>query len=173
MNRGKGLRHDPARAAAKRARRAQRRAETGPRPEDLAREQRRATGGQGAPRAVEEDPEGQRLWNAHFSRLPCVVCEHHPVPATIAVERRADLARIEGHHVISKDRLISWGLRALKWDRRNGVAICRYHHDSHEYAVRPSQRIPRRLLPASAWVFADEIGARWVLEDDRVYPRAA
>jgi hypothetical protein len=166
LRRGKGLSHDQQRAAERRRRREARRAAEG-RPEDLAREERRASGGQGAPRDVEEDPDGRRLWGQHFERLPCVVCEDCPVDPTVARERRFDLAKIDGAHLISKDRLISWGLRELKWDTRNGLPVCRYHHFRHDYAV---QRIPRRLLPAQAFEFADEIGARWVLEDDAVFP---
>lgn len=173
MNRGKPLRANPARAAERRARREARRAADGPRPEDVARAERQATGGQGARRDDEEDPDGRRLWHLHFSRLPCAMCEDTPVPADVARERRADLAYVQGHHVISKDRLISWGLRLLKWDIRNGVALCRYHHMRHEYAVRRDQRLPRRLIPAPAWAFADEIDCRWVLEDDAMYPPAA
>lgn len=173
MKRGQGLTHDPARAAERRQRREARRAAEGPRPEDEAREARRTSGGQGAPRDVEEDPDGRRLWHTHFSRLPCVLCEHAPVPADVARERRADLAYVEGHHVISKDRLISWGLRALKWDLRNGVPVCRYHHFRHEYATKREHRLPRELIPAPAFIFAGEVGARWALEDDDVYPCAA
>jgi hypothetical protein len=166
MNRGRGLSHNPARAAERKAKRMARRAADA-RPEDAAREERHATGGQGAPRSVEEDPDGRRLWAQHFARLPCVVCEDCPVDPQTARERRADLARVEGMHLVSKDRLISWGLRHLKWDLRNGLPGCRYHHFRHDDAV---QRIPRRLLPAEAFEFADEINARWVLEDDDVFP---
>jgi hypothetical protein len=166
MNRGRGLSHDPARAAEKKAKRLARRAAAA-RPEDAAREERAAAGGQGAPRSVEEDPDGRRLWGQHFERLPCVMCEDCPVDPETARARRADLAKIDGAHLISKDRLISWGLRHLKWDLRNGLPVCRYHHFRHDYAV---QRIPRRLIPAEAFEFADEIGARWALEDDAVFP---
>jgi hypothetical protein len=167
MNRGKGLRHDPARAAERRRRREERRRQDGARPEDVARDERRAAGGQGSPRSVEEDPDGRRLWGQHFERQPCVVCEDCPVDEQTARERRADLAKIDGAHIIAKDRLISWGLRHLKWDLRNGLPVCRYHHFRHDDAV---QRIPRRLLPAKAFEFADEVNARWVLEDDDVFP---
>lgn len=173
LRRAKGLQHNPQRAAERRRRREERRAAEGPRPEDIAREERRRTGGQGAPRDVEEDPDGRRAWGAYFARLPCVMCEDCPVDPTIVRERPVDFAKIDGHHVISKDRLIAWGKRALKWDLRNGVPLCRYHHFRHEEATKPEQRLPRRLLLAPAWVFADEIDARFVLEDDHVYPLAA
>jgi len=169
VKRGKGLSHDPARAAERRQRREARRAAEPPRPEDAAREARRAA--REAPQsATDHDRDGAREWNRAARRAGCAMCRHRPPAAWVRRERAADLARIDGHHCIPKQDLKRWGLFSRLWDLANMLPLCRYHHFRHEDAY---ERVPRELLPPEAFAFADEIGARYVLEDDRVYPVAA
>lgn len=168
MNRGRGLSHNPARAAEKRARRLARRAAEGPRPEDLEAEERASsTPARPRPAREEHDAEASRLWWAAAIAGGCVMCNDCPVDPQTYRERRVDIDLIQGHHPIPQDKLKRWGLRHLLWDRRNRLGLCRYHHFRHEGAV---QRVPRRLLRPETFAFADEINARWVLEDDDVYP---
>jgi hypothetical protein len=167
MNRGKPLSHDPARAAEKRARRLARRAAE-QRPEDVAREERES---ERPRRRGEPRSEDERRASAEFYRVVtasgCVMCIAFPVDPQTYRERRADIERIQAAHLISQDKLRRWGLHGRLWDPRDGLGLCCYHHFRHDDAV---QRVPRRLIPAPAFVFADEIGARWVLEDDVVFP---
>lgn len=167
MKRGRGLTHNPARAAERRRRREARRAAEDPRPEDAAREARRTARERPESARATHDHAQASAWHQHFARQRCVMCVAAPVPADVARERALDLATIDGHHIVPKQDLKRWGLFALLWDLRNGLPLCRYHHFRHESAY---QRVPRRLLPAAAWKFADEINARFVLDDDRVYP---
>ncbi len=163
------LSHDPAKALERRLRREQRREAEPPRPEDAAREERR-TAREAAKTAAGEDRDGQRAWSAAARKAGCAMCKATPVNADVRRERGADLARIEGHHLIEKSELRRWGLLAALFDPRNMLPLCSYHHARHTLAF---ERVPRELLPAAAFEFADEIGARFVLEDDRVYPRHA
>jgi hypothetical protein len=167
LSRGKGLTHDPARAAERRRRREARRAAEDPRPEDEAREER-----QGAPQASRSsvpphDAEAARLWWRAVTAGGCVMCHDCPVDEQTRRERRADLEYVQGAHIVPQDKLKRWGMHDRLWDIRNGLGLCRFHHARHDYAV---QRCPRRLLPVEAFEFADEINARWVLEDDTVWP---
>jgi hypothetical protein len=75
--------------------------------------------------------------------------------------------QIQGHHVLSQQVLRHLaqenGLNLaererLRWDPRNGLAVCQRHHDHHTLAVR---RIPRSALPASVFEFADELDGRY------------
>jgi hypothetical protein len=177
MNRGKPLRHDPARAAERRERRERRREAEGPRPEDLAREARRVAREAPASALEVEDRAASRAWNRAAEAQGCVMCaaeldghDRFPVSARTRRERAWDLAKIDGHHIIAKQALKRWGLFALLWDVRNMLPLCRYHHFRHEQAY---QRVPRDLLPRRAREFAREINAEYMLDDDDVYPVAA
>lgn len=170
MKRGEPLKADPARAAERRARRETRRAGEVARPEDLAREARRVAREKPASSRVAHDAEQATGWHRHFASQQCVQCMAVPVSLRVRRERGLDLATIDGHHIIPKQDLKRWGLFARLWDWRNGIPLCRYHHARHEMAV---QRVARELLPAASFAFADEINARFVLEDDDVYPVAA
>jgi len=86
----------------------------------------------------------------------CVVC-----PA----EGGACRGSVQGHHAIGKQTLKRLGLRRLLWDRRNRVPVCEHRHEQHTSGYRP---IPRELLPASVFEFAEEVGLGWWL--DRHYP---
>lgn len=74
---------------------------------------------------------------------------------------------VQGHHVITRNRLKREGLTAHEWDSRNGVGLCERHHMQH-HAYR--ERLPRELLPESAFVFAADLGLGHVL--DREYPES-
>lgn len=169
MKRGKPLRASPQRAAERRRRREARRAEQDPRPEDVAREARRAARDQPASSLSAQDREAGRAWNTAACRRGCVMCKIDEVDRQTRQDFGWELSKIDGHHVVPKQDLKRWGLHALLWDLRNMLPLCRYHHFRHEQAV---QRVPRELLPAPAWEFADAIGARFVLEDAAVYPLA-
>lgn len=171
MKRGKGLRHDPARAAERRRRREERRQADGPRPEDVAREARRVARDAPESARIVHDHDAARAWNAQARREGCVLCAHEPPDDEVRRTRGWDLATPAGHHVVPRQDLKRWGLHRLLWDVRNMLPLCRYHHDRHEYT--PGARVPRALLLPRNFEFADEIGARFVLEDDDVYPLAA
>lgn len=171
MKRGKSLSYDPARAAERRARREARRAAEAPRPEDTVRELRQLRqlerDGKVKARMTVDEAADRRFWRQMVTKGGCVMCKAFPVDGRTRSERGADLTVIDGHHVVAKQDLKRWGLHARLWDIRNGIALCRYHHARHEAAM---QRVPRELLPAVAWEFAEEINAEFVLDDDRVYP---
>lgn len=93
-----------------------------------------------------------------------------PVPVIVADIWREGLGpcavcgarfRVDGHHIIPKRILRALGFDALCMDKRNRLPLCRRHHERHEASVEP---VPRELLPASVWEFADEIGLRWYVE---------
>lgn len=170
MNRGKPLRADPQVAAERRRRREERRRSEPPRPEDQAREARRAA--RDAPQSARAvpDADGSRAWNAAAVAEGCAMCRSSPEPEEVRRARPWEFATIDGHHCIPKRDLKRWGLHRLLWDTRNMLALCRFHHFRHEKAY---QRVPRALLKPSALEFADEIGARFMLENDRIYPPGA
>lgn len=78
---------------------------------------------------------------------------------------------LEAHHCISKSFLRREGFPAeVLYDPRNSLALCcepapNRCHSRHELAVR---RIPRSVLPAEAFDFAEDCGLIWRL--DRDYP---
>jgi hypothetical protein len=91
---------------------------------------------------------------------PCLVC--------------ASQINIEGHHVIAKQEIKRiaksgrWDFdreQDALWDARNGIPLCAVCHQRHETAFR---RVPRRVLPAAALAFADELGVAHLIE--RYYP---
>lgn len=88
----------------------------------------------------------------------CAVCRH---------EHAACDGRIDGHHIIPKRALIRLGFSDYLLDKRNRIGVCRHRHEQHENGYKP---IPRELLPAAVFEFADEISLGWYL--DRHYPAA-
>lgn len=91
---------------------------------------------------------------------------------TNAEARDADDRRFHAHHCVPKDELRALGLHAHVWDPRNGVWVTARVHMRHEAAF---SRIPRELLPASVWEFAQEmdrlLGTEWATyEVERTHP---
>ena len=84
--------------------------------------------------------------------------------ALLAVPGHECEGRVEGHHAITRQALRKRGLDEFQWDRRNRVALCDRAHLSHHTRAQP---LPRELLPASVFGFADELGLLWLI--DRVY----
>lgn len=72
---------------------------------------------------------------------------------------------VQGHHAVSRQVLREHGLIAAMSDIRNRVPVCEHRHEQHTTGYRP---IPRELLPASVFEFAEEVGLGWWL--DRHYP---
>ena len=104
------------------------------------------------------------LWsNAVTRNKQCVMCAAFGRPEQR--ELWPDTMRRDGHHITPQHWLRANGYQAFLWDLRNGLCLCRYHHARHESYI---QRIPRRLIPAKAIQFANEVGALWLLE--RNYP---
>jgi hypothetical protein len=68
---------------------------------------------------------------------------------------------LQAMHVVSKHTLKNRGLRRLLWDVQNGVPGCYRIHRRHDLAV---EKIPRALLPAAAFEFAEEHGLMDALE---------
>jgi len=73
--------------------------------------------------------------------------------------------RVQAHHIIRKSTLLALGFHDFVMDKRNRLAVCEHRHEQHTCAHR---LIPRRLLPASVFEFAEELGLGWYL--DRHYP---
>jgi hypothetical protein len=107
-------------------------------------------------------------WHAAVIRGGCVMCRAFPVSAELRRARSSDFCRPEAHHIIDKNFLKREGLREHLWDERNGLCLCRYHHGQHTSWM---QRVPLRLVPAAACVFAESLGVLWRLELD--YPLEA
>jgi hypothetical protein len=107
----------------------------------------------------------KRYWKLTVCRGGCVMCHHYPLTREQAEGRRADLQRVEGHHIVPKQWLRSNGHGGRLWDTRNGMGLCRYHHGRHEARMQP---VPRDLLPDGAWEFALELDVDWLL--DNAYP---
>lgn len=100
--------------------------------------------------------EARAAWAANLG--PCAVC-----PA----EGGVCSGPVQGHHAIAKQSLKRHGLHRALWDLRNRVPVCEHRHEQHTTAHKP---IPRELLPASVFEFAEEVGLTWWL--DRRYPVA-
>lgn len=109
-----------------------------------------------------------KLWHQATARGPCVMCRAFRPSTQIRRAFAADITHLEGHHVLSKRHLKLNGRRDALWDIRNGICLCRYHHERHE---KWRQRVPRNLLPADAFEFAAELDLTWLL--DREHPEAA
>lgn len=107
-------------------------------------------------------------WKATVTRGGCVMCRHFPPPPNVRMDFGPELRRIEGHHVLAKRHLrgyLQMPLDEVRWDERNGIGLCVWHHQRHEHHV---QRVPRWLLPDAVWSFAHEYDIEWLL--DREYP---
>lgn len=103
------------------------------------------------------ESEASEAWHAEVTAAGCAMEGPH-------------YGRVEGHHVIPKQALKREGHGDKLWDVRNGVGLCSLHHANHEGHV-PGGRLPRTLLPSSAFDFAAELGLTWLL--DREYPDQA
>lgn len=97
--------------------------------------------------------------------LPCLVCGTRD--------------SIDAHHVIPKQRLTAMaarlgidaeGLGQLLMDKRNGVPLCRYHHDAHEAA---QSRVERSALPPQALAFAHRLDKTLGTEENAMYLETA
>lgn len=108
-----------------------------------------------AVRSIEER-EASEAWKAAVG--PCQVC-----PA----EGGVCSGVVQGHHAITQQTLKNRGLHAWLWDTRNKVDVCTHRHEQITSAHKP---LPRRLLPAAVFEFADELGLGWFL--DKHYPFA-
>lgn len=86
----------------------------------------------------------------------CEVCEN---------EGTACRGPIQGHHVVSKQKLKRLGHTDHLLDKRNRLGVCEHRHEQHTTGHKP---IPRWALPASVFEFTEELGLTWYL--DRYYP---
>jgi len=135
---------------------------------ERAGELRRAAGPKSRPRRRKRsDAEVAQMehWHRTVTADECAMCLEIPVDEEVFVARRADVLRREGHHILAKRLLIAARLDHLLWDVRNGMSLCRLHHQRHEAWF---QRVPRRLVPPPAFAFAAEVGMVPQLERD--YP---
>lgn len=115
----------------------------------------------------------KRDWKRAVVRGGCVMCRHEPITdAQVLHDFHADIAKLEGHHVLPKRYLQP---EELRWDEStvgcavgdNGVCLCRYHHEKHENYVE-GFRLPRALVPEAAHTFAAKLNFEWLL--DQEYP---
>lgn len=118
-----------------------------------------------------------RYWKMTVTRGGCVMCHAFPVGDELLGLRKLQLAIVEGHHVVPKHFLADEGLinrktkddtveqLRIRFDDRNGVGLCTYHHGRHTDWI---QRMPRELVPAETYEFAEEYGLLNHL--DREYP---
>ena len=107
-------------------------------------------------------------WKVTVTRGGCVMCRHFPPPPNVRVDFAPDIKRVEGHHILGKHqlkKLYRSRFDELRWDERNGMGLCVWHHQRHEHHV---ERVPRWLLPAGVFEFAEELDLTWLL--DRDYP---
>lgn len=74
----------------------------------------------------------------------------------------------EVHHPLEKALLRERGLHEHVWDERNGMAVKRRIHLDHTSRMRP---ISRRFVPASAFVFARELGPWATARINQSHPR--
>lgn len=93
--------------------------------------------------------------------VPCIVC--------------GSVQDLDAHHVIAKQRLkrVGAALRmempdivSLLHDRRNGVSLCRYHHDQHESRNAP---LRRSQLPETVTEFAEWLDSKLGTEECVLY----
>lgn len=105
---------------------------------------------------------GRRYWKQAVTRGGCVMCRHCPPTR----QERQELGPIQGHHILPKADLKTYGHADKLWDVRNGMALCELHHTRHE---RWKQRVPFSLIPISAIEFAIELELEWLLA--RRYPQ--
>lgn len=78
---------------------------------------------------------------------------------------------LDPHHVIPKQRLKQrHGLspaqrRELAWDARNGVPVCRRHH---ELLTNRVMRLPHEVVPGEVFAFAHDYGLDHLLDRELV-----
>lgn len=113
-------------------------------------------------------PHGQRSPQAGFHNAVfraqgarCLMCIAFPVDAETRAARPQDFEWLQAAHVIAKRDLMGDD----KADPQNGIVLCCFHHARHDAHV---DRVPRELLPGSAFAFAERTGLMWRL--DREYP---
>jgi hypothetical protein len=112
-----------------------------------------------------DDGLQKRYWKMTVARGGCVMCYAFPLTADEKRGREADVARVEGHHVLAKRHLKVHGHAHRYWDTRNGIGLCALHHHRHEWSL---QSVPFRLLPDDALEFAAELDLLYVIENE--YP---
>lgn len=100
--------------------------------------------------------DGDLVWRRDLGA--CIVC-----PA----EGGVCAGPVQGHHAVGKQTLRRNGFAAFLDDVRNRVPTCEHRHEQHTTGYR---LIPRAVLPASVFEFADELGLGWWL--DKHYPAA-
>lgn len=93
------------------------------------------------------------------------MCRAFPVPTAIRAAYALDLRRIQAHHILPQHKLKQHNQHDHLWDERNGLGLCAYHHPRH---TNWRQRVPRELIPAAAYEFAEEVKLAWLL--DLEYP---
>ena len=91
----------------------------------------------------------------------CVMCAEYPVDPETRAQRPEDFDWLQAAHVIPKRDLMGDD----KADPENGLVLCCFHHARHDAWI---ERVPRELLPASAFAFAERTGLGWRLDKD--YP---
>jgi hypothetical protein len=107
--------------------------------------------------------ELKREFRIAAARTGCVMCWAEPVDRETRTAYRVQFGIRQAHHIIPKRYL--QGVDERKWDSRNAMGLCQYHHMRHEgYA----QRVPRALLGEEVFEFAREWNLEWLL--DREYP---
>ena len=113
-------------------------------------------------------PTGQRSPQSRFhdgvfraQRARCLMCVAYPVDSATRAARAADFEWLQAAHVIAKRDLLGDD----KADPQNGMVLCCFHHARHDAFV---ERVPRELLPPSAFAFGERAGLMWRL--DREYP---
>jgi hypothetical protein len=91
----------------------------------------------------------------------CLMCKHHPAPASVREARPQDFDWLQAAHILPK--------RDLAGDEKsapaNGLVLCVWHHNRNDRWI---ERVPRELLPAEAVAWAESKGLLWQL--DREYP---
>jgi hypothetical protein len=112
-----------------------------------------------------------REFHRRVTRASCVMCANEVLDAEIRKTFAPELLKREAHHVVAKQRLkTEIGMTETDermWAAENGVCLCEYHHRRHELYV---QRLPRRLVPKAAVLFASALGLGWAVDLD--YPPA-
>lgn len=74
---------------------------------------------------------------------------------------------VDAHHIVKRQTLRTHGHQIEEWNLANRLPLCRAHHEAHHSGANP---VPRILLPASVFEFADDLGLGWWV--DRHYPES-
>lgn len=111
------------------------------------------------------DSERQRYWKMTVTRGGCVMCHAEPVSVEVRKTYYVELADIQGHHILPQQALKRAHLEEFLWDERNGCGLCGYHHPRH---TTYRERMPRALVPETAYKFAAELGVEWLIDGE--YP---